>query len=57
MQGTVKPQNPVKILGIYGSLHCVDTFYTDDEASKQELHPRWADPSDLRHLGLKRYLL
>ena len=31
-------------------------FYTDNEASwlrNTELHPRWAAPSDLRHLGLK----
>ena len=36
------------------------TFHTDDEASwlrNTELHPRWAAPSDLRHLGLKRYPL
>ena len=35
-------------------------FHTDDEASwlrNTELHPRWAAPSDLRHLGLKRYPL
>ena len=35
-------------------------FYTDDKAScfqNTELHPRWAAPSDLRHLGLKRYSL
>ena len=33
-------------------------FYTDDEVSwlrNTESHPRWAAPSDLRHLGLKRY--
>ena len=33
-------------------------FHTDDEASwlrNTELHPRWATPSDLRHLELKRY--
>ena len=31
-----------------------------DEASwlrNTELHPQWAAPSDLRHLGLKRYPL
>ena len=35
-------------------------FHTDDEASwlrNTELHPQWAAPSDLRHLGLKRYPL
>ena len=35
-------------------------FCTDDEASwlrNTELHPQWTAPSDLRHLGLKRYPL
>ena len=36
------------------------SFHIDDEASwlrNTELHPRWAAPFDLRHLGLKRYPL
>ena len=35
-------------------------FYTDHVASwlrNTESHSRWAAPSDLRHLGLKQYLL
>ena len=35
-------------------------FLTNDEASwlrNTELHPRWAAPSDLRHLMLERYPL
>ena len=50
----------LKFCGFHHSLHCFATFNTDDEANwlrNTELHPRWAAPSDLRHLGLKRYPL
>ena len=42
------------------NLIVLTSFHTDYEACwlrNTELHPRWAAPSDLRHLGLKRYPL
>ena len=50
----------LKFRGFTVSCIVLTRFHSDDEASWlriTELHPRWAAPSDLRHLGLKRYPL
>ena len=50
----------LKFRGFTDPCIVLTTFYTDDEASwlrNTELLPRWSAPSDLRHLGLKRYPL
>ena len=47
----------LKFLGFTVPCILLTPFCTDDEAGllrNTELHPRWAAPSDLRHLGLKR---